>query len=105
MRAAGGYAPERGGATDDPLPLAEIPALVFSELMRDVDLFVGVASVGNDPNWNDGGPRGRVRRLLEQLFLRRLGRERTNAKGHLGTAGSSPQNCGPVQFFPTSSLS
>jgi hypothetical protein len=54
----GGYAPDRG-RPDDPLPLAEIPALVFSELMRDVDLFVGVASVANDPNWNDGGPRGR----------------------------------------------
>jgi hypothetical protein len=27
--------------------------------MRDVDLFVGVASVGNDPNWSDGGPAGR----------------------------------------------
>ena len=26
--------------------------------MRDVDLFVGVASVGNDPNWSDGGPEG-----------------------------------------------
>ncbi len=23
--------------------------------MRDIDLFVGVASVGNDPNWLDGG--------------------------------------------------
>lgn len=54
----GGYAPGRG-ATDEPVPLAEIPALIFSEIMRDVDLFVGVASVGNDPNWNDGGPRGR----------------------------------------------
>lgn len=29
--------------------------------MRDVDLFVGVASVGNDPTWNDGGPDGRFR--------------------------------------------
>ena len=29
--------------------------------MRDVDLFVGVASVGNDPNWSDGGPGGRYR--------------------------------------------
>ena len=29
--------------------------------MRDVDLFVGVASVGNDPNWADGGPQGRYR--------------------------------------------
>jgi len=27
--------------------------------MRDVDLFVGVASVGNDPTWQDGGPEGR----------------------------------------------
>lgn len=43
----------------DPLPLTEIPPLVFSEIMRDVDLFVGVASVGNDPNWADGGPQGR----------------------------------------------
>ncbi|BCL79509.1 DUF4132 domain-containing protein [Ktedonobacteria bacterium brp13] len=43
----------------EPLPLAEIPPLVFSEVMRDVDLFVGVASVGNDPTWQDGGPEGR----------------------------------------------
>ncbi len=43
----------------EPLPLDEIPPLVFSEVMRDVDLFVGVASVGNDPNWSDGGPEGR----------------------------------------------
>lgn len=46
---------------DEPLPLTEIPPLVFSEIMRDVDLFVGVASVGNDPNWADGGPNGRYR--------------------------------------------
>jgi hypothetical protein len=43
----------------EPIPLTEIPPLVFSEVMRDVDLFVGVASVGNDPNWVDGGPGGR----------------------------------------------
>ena len=36
-----------------------VPPLVFSEVMRDVDLFVGVASVGNDPTWDDGGPDGR----------------------------------------------
>lgn len=41
------------------LPLEDIPPLVFSEIMRDVDLFVGVASVGNDPTWDDGGPGGR----------------------------------------------
>lgn len=39
-----------------PIPLEQIPPLVFSEVMRDVDLFVGVASVGNDPTWEDGGP-------------------------------------------------
>jgi hypothetical protein len=43
----------------EPLPLEDIPPLVFSEIMRDVDLFVGVASVGNDPNWADAGPEAR----------------------------------------------
>ncbi|MBL7826180.1 MAG: DUF4132 domain-containing protein [Saprospiraceae bacterium] len=33
----------------------EVPPLLFSELMRDVDLFVGVCSIGNDPNWQDAG--------------------------------------------------
>jgi hypothetical protein len=45
----------------EPLSLEQVPPLVFSEVMRDVDLFVGVASVGNDPNWSDGGPQGRYR--------------------------------------------
>ncbi len=40
-----------------PVALEEIPELVFSEIMRDVDLFVGVCSIGNDPNWMDGGER------------------------------------------------
>ncbi|MEM8523699.1 MAG: DUF4132 domain-containing protein [Bacteroidota bacterium] len=35
--------------------LLDVPKIVFSEVMRDVDLFVGVASVGNDPNWHDNG--------------------------------------------------
>src|SRR5262249_34052880 len=35
----------------EPLPLDQVPPLVFSEVMRDVDLFVGVSSVGNDPQW------------------------------------------------------
>jgi hypothetical protein len=56
----GGY----GGYGDeiyDPVKLESVPELVFSEVMRDVDLFVGVASVGNDPTWSDGGPEGRFR--------------------------------------------
>ncbi|MFJ7177056.1 DUF4132 domain-containing protein [Streptomyces massasporeus] len=44
-----------------PVPLKDIPPLVLSEVLRDVDLFVGVASVGNDPTWQDGGPDGRFR--------------------------------------------
>ncbi len=34
-----------------PLSLAEIPAVVFSEVMRDADLLVGVTSIGADPAW------------------------------------------------------
>ncbi len=40
------------------LSLADVPPLVFSEVMRDVDLFVGVGSVGNDPSWQDHGEAG-----------------------------------------------
>ena len=59
----GGYYARRwnGRGAADPLPLDSIPELVFSEIMRDVDLFVGVASIGNDPNWLDGGPQVRYR--------------------------------------------
>ena len=48
-------------ADNHPLPLDQIPPLVLSEILRDCDLFVGVASVGNDPTWQDGGPDGRFR--------------------------------------------
>ena len=69
----GGYAPARRVGEDAAVPLTEIPALVFSEVMRDVDLFVGVASVGNDPNWNDGGPQGRYRDYWNQVSFGDLG--------------------------------
>ena len=52
----GGYSPGwRNRTPSDPLPLAQVDPLVFSEVMRDADLFVGVGSVGNDPTWLDGG--------------------------------------------------
>lgn len=35
--------------------LSMVPPVVFSEVMRDVDLFVGVASIGHDPAWMDAG--------------------------------------------------
>ncbi len=36
-------------------PLEEVPAVVFSEALRDVDLFVGVTSIAADPDWADRG--------------------------------------------------
>jgi len=60
----GGYGRMYGanpGDADAPIPLSEIPPLALSEVLRDVDLFVGVSSVGNDPTWSDGGPEGRYR--------------------------------------------
>ncbi len=39
----------------EPARLAEVPPVVFSEAMRDVDLFVGVASIAADPEWIDRG--------------------------------------------------
>ncbi|MFD4560722.1 DUF4132 domain-containing protein [Streptomyces sp. NPDC058469] len=58
-----GYAMEPTGDQQpvEPVPLAEVPELVLSEVLRDVDLFVGVTSVGNDPTWQDGGPDNRFR--------------------------------------------
>jgi hypothetical protein len=73
----GGYGSSAVGpgtrGVNEPLPLDEIPALVFSEIMRDVDLFVGVASVGNDPTWQDGGPGGRYRDYWNSYSFGELG--------------------------------
>ncbi|MCA9647623.1 MAG: DUF4132 domain-containing protein, partial [Myxococcales bacterium] len=49
----------RNTPANRPVRLDRVPPLVLSEILRDVDLFVGVASVGNDPTWFDGGPDGR----------------------------------------------
>jgi hypothetical protein len=37
------------------VPLPDVAPRAFSEAMRDVDLFVGVASIAADPTWIDGG--------------------------------------------------
>jgi len=39
----------------EPINLVDVPPIVLSEVLRDADLFVGVASVGNDPGWSDSG--------------------------------------------------
>ncbi|MET8233443.1 DUF4132 domain-containing protein [Micromonospora sp. NPDC005298] len=43
------------GATWQPAPVTDVPPLVFTEAMRDVDLFVGVTSIATDPEWADRG--------------------------------------------------
>ena len=76
-------------ASDAGIELAEVPPLVFSEAMRDVDLFVAVTSVGADPEWLDRGEgrfeeywtsfafgelgeAGRVRREVVEALVPRL---------------------------------
>ncbi|MGI5237845.1 hypothetical protein [Dactylosporangium sp. CA-139066] len=90
----------RGRARRD-VPLAEVPARVFSEAMRDVDLFVGVTSIGTDPTWADHGPddarfgywrafafgdltaNGQIRRqVLEHLLPKLKIRDRARLDGH-----------------------
>ena len=55
------YSADQRLQDDDPIPIEQIPPNVLSECLRDADLFVGVASVGNNPEWSDGGPEGRFR--------------------------------------------
>ena len=55
------------------LELVDVPPLVFSEIMRDVDLFVAVTSVANDPSWSDGGPEGRFRDYWHEHAFGELG--------------------------------
>ncbi|WP_031067973.1 DUF4132 domain-containing protein [Streptomyces sp. NRRL WC-3742] len=65
--------PRDGAEPVEPVPIAEVPPLVLSEVLRDVDLFVGVASVGNDPTWYDGGPEGRYRAYWDSYGFGELG--------------------------------
>ncbi|WP_229068291.1 DUF4132 domain-containing protein [Actinoplanes sp. DH11] len=43
----------RAAGTWRTVPLTEVPPLVFSEALRDVDLFVSVTSIAADPLWPD----------------------------------------------------
>jgi Domain of unknown function (DUF4132) len=45
-------------ARNQAVELEGIDPILFSEVLRDVDLFVAVTSVANDPGWTDGGPNG-----------------------------------------------
>jgi hypothetical protein len=43
-----------GDVDRPPVPLAEVPAEIFSEAMRDLDLCVSMTTVANDPAWVEG---------------------------------------------------
>lgn len=53
---------------DDPINLVDIPKIVFTEVMRDVDMFVGVCSVGNDPEWIDNNGERQTHRDYWQSY-------------------------------------
>ena len=40
------------------IAVEDVPAVVYSEVMRDVDLFTSVSAVGPDETWSDQGDRG-----------------------------------------------
>jgi hypothetical protein len=46
---------QRGDGGWREVAVADVPPVVFSELMRDIDLFVGVTSIAADPEWADRG--------------------------------------------------
>lgn len=58
---------------DDAVAMDQLPPIVLSECLRDADLFVGVASVGNNPEWADGGPEGRFQTYWQDFSFGTLG--------------------------------
>ena len=55
FHAATGGDSARGPMRGPAVPLADLPPVVFSEIMRHCDLFTAVASIAADPNWLDRG--------------------------------------------------
>jgi hypothetical protein len=49
----------RSMGSGEVVALVDVPSLVFSEVMRDVDVFVAVCSLGNDPFAGNYGPNER----------------------------------------------
>ncbi len=76
----GGYGPRYGQSDSEPIPLTEVDPLVLSEIMRDVDLFVGVSSVGNDPTWSDGGPNGHYVDYWEEYSFGSVDEQQTQSR-------------------------
>jgi hypothetical protein len=60
----------RRDGTAGTVALDTVPTRAFSEAMRDVDLFVGVTSIGNDPTWADRGDRVEDRHRVNEQYDR-----------------------------------
>lgn len=67
-------------AHHQPVALVDVPPIVFSEALRDVDLFVAVTSVANDPGWTDGGPAGRFGGYWREWAFGELGQSAETRK-------------------------
>jgi hypothetical protein len=75
-----------------PVPLADVPAEVFSEAMRDLDLVVSVATVANDPLWLEnyrGWPA--IDRYWERITRSGLDQLRVNRRDILAAFCDGPQ--------------
>jgi Domain of unknown function (DUF4132) len=81
------------GDTDmTPVPLADVPAEVFSEAMRDLDLVVSVTTVANDPFWLEsyrGWPA--IDRYWERINRDGLDQLRIHRRDILASFCGSPQ--------------
>ncbi len=76
-------------ADNSALALVDVDRVVFSELMRDVDLFVAVTSVAADPTWQDGGPNGRFGDYWREWAFGDLGQSAETRKALI--AGIAPR--------------
>ena len=61
----------------EPVKLTSIPPRIFSEVMRHVDLFTSVSSIGNDPEWQDNGLQETHRYCAEYSFGELTGNAKT----------------------------
>jgi hypothetical protein len=75
-----------------PIPLADVPAEVFSEAMRDLDLVVSVTTVANDPAWLEnyrGWPA--IDQYWERIARGGLDQLRANRRDILASCCDGPQ--------------
>lgn len=67
----------------EPMDLIDVPKVLFSEVLRDTDLFVGVASIGNDPNWQDSANGNRYQEYWSSYSFGELSEVAKNRKAIL----------------------